>query len=136
MAHFFTMMRIAFEVVRLRRHERWNRADIIAHQAREFEKLRRYVYRNSPFYRQFHARLFDAPLHAAFPIDARHSEELPDDVVRGLRRYGLRYLVARVPRTEETTFAGPGWDGCEVFRFSAARYPDIVGYTANNPAVR
>ena len=81
-------------------------------------------------------RLFDAPLHAAFPIDARHSEELPDDVVRGLRRYGLRYRVARVPRTAETTFAGPGWDGFEVFRFTASRYPDIVGYSANHSAVR
>lgn len=81
-------------------------------------------------------RLFDASLHAAFAIDARHCEGISEVVARGLRRYGLRYLVARVPRTKETTFAGPGWDGCEVFRFSAARYPDIVGYTANNPAVR
>ncbi|MEZ4451751.1 MAG: hypothetical protein R3B09_19960 [Nannocystaceae bacterium] len=81
-------------------------------------------------------RLFDAPLLEWWPIDRRHCEGLEryaPETVRALHRYGLRYRVARVP-VEGSGFEG-GWEGFEIFRFEAARYPDIVLYTANNPAI-
>ena len=79
-------------------------------------------------------RLFVAPLHQPFPIDAGHTEGLPTAVARGVRRYGLTYAVCRVTQTE-TPFREPGWEGSVFFRFQASRYPDIVSFTANNPEV-
>jgi phenylacetate-CoA ligase len=37
----------------LRRHERWSRAEIDAHQAAGVAELRRFALERSPFYRQF-----------------------------------------------------------------------------------
>jgi hypothetical protein len=76
-------------------------------------------------------RLFAAPLHQEFSVDARHTEGLFDRVAYAVRRYRLRYTVCRVPR-EETGFE-PWWEGHVFFRVRALRYPDIVNHTANNP---
>lgn len=132
MAHFFTMMRIAFEVVRLRRHERWSRADILAHQAREFEKLRRYVYQNSPFYRQFHAGLFDAPLSELPVLTKKMVMENFDSVVtdRRLQLNRIHELLARpqygrIENCEVVTTSGTtGMPG--VFVFNAGEWARIA----------
>jgi hypothetical protein len=76
-------------------------------------------------------RLFAAPLHQPFPIDAGHTDGLPAAATRGVRRYGLSYTVCRVAQAQ-TPFAEPDWEGCVFFRFQASRYPDIVNFTANN----
>ena len=78
--------------------------------------------------------LFAAPLYQEFTIDTTNSEGLPKIVALGIQRYGLEYLVCRIPQSE-TTFDEPGWDGCIFFRFRARRYPDIVSFSANNPDV-
>jgi len=53
-------------------------------------------------------RMFAAPLHPAFLIDARHAVGVPDKVARGIRRYGLSYTVQRIA-SEETRFFQAGW---------------------------
>lgn len=78
--------------------------------------------------------MFAAPMHEQFPIDASHAEGLPHYVTRGIRRYGLRFTVCRVPHTE-TPFAEPDWEGYAFFRFRASKYLDIVSYSANNPDI-
>jgi hypothetical protein len=79
-------------------------------------------------------RLFAAPLHECFVIDAQHTEGLPDFVGRGVRRYGLSYTVCRVPENE-TPFVNEGYESYMFFRFQAKKYPEIVNFSANNPDV-
>ena len=132
MAHFATMMRVAFEALRLRRHERWSRADILAHQKREFEKLRRYAYRKSPFYRQFHAGLFDAPLSELPVLTKKMVMENFDSVVtnRRLKLNSVHELLARpqygrIKNCEVVTTSGTtGMPG--VFVFNAAEWARIA----------
>lgn len=47
---------------RIRRRETWTRARIEAHQSAALARLRAHAYANSPFYREFHAGLYDRPL--------------------------------------------------------------------------
>ena len=47
----------------LRQHERWSREQLQRYQATALADLRRYAYERSPFYREFHKGLTDAPLH-------------------------------------------------------------------------
>jgi phenylacetate-coenzyme A ligase PaaK-like adenylate-forming protein len=47
---------------RLRRHERWNQAQLSAHQQRATAGLRQFAYERSPFYRRFHHGLESAPV--------------------------------------------------------------------------
>src|SRR5262245_31204801 len=47
----------------LRRHDRWTRQQLEAHQTRALRRLRAYAYAHSPFYQQFHHGRFDRPLH-------------------------------------------------------------------------
>ncbi|MDX2054630.1 MAG: hypothetical protein SFV15_19675 [Polyangiaceae bacterium] len=47
---------------RLRSHERWSRSELEAFQARQLERLRRFAYARSPFYRRFHRGLEGKPL--------------------------------------------------------------------------
>jgi hypothetical protein len=83
---------------------------------------------------RWRSRLFAAPLHKLFTIDARNTDGLPAVVSRAVRRFGLSYNVCRVPQSE-TSFIEPGWEGYVFFRFQARRYPDIVSFTANNPEI-
>ncbi|MDQ7095084.1 AMP-binding protein [Desulfosporosinus sp. PR] len=46
----------------LRKQEHLTRQQLESYQAQEFKHLREYAYANSPFYREFHKGLFDAPL--------------------------------------------------------------------------
>src|SRR5215467_7573687 len=46
----------------LRPRDHWTRQQLEAHQADALRKLREYAYAHSPFYRQFHRGLTDAPL--------------------------------------------------------------------------
>jgi putative adenylate-forming enzyme len=52
---------------RLRRHERWSRQQIEAHQAQSLRQLRTYAYAHSPFYQRFHQGLTEHPL-ADLPV--------------------------------------------------------------------
>lgn len=47
---------------RLREHDRWSRSQLLAHQARELERLRAHALARSRFYRRFHQGLARAPL--------------------------------------------------------------------------
>jgi len=59
---FSTLLKVGWRVAKLARRDRWTREQILEHQARSLQQLRRYVYARSPFYRQFHKGLTDRPL--------------------------------------------------------------------------
>jgi phenylacetate-coenzyme A ligase PaaK-like adenylate-forming protein len=77
------LARVLWQRRRLRGHQRWTRAELEAHQARALAALRAHAYAYSPFYRRFHAGLFDRPLHE-LPLLTKamlmaHFEELVTD---------------------------------------------------------
>ena len=46
----------------LRSHDRWSREDLLEHQARALDEVRRFAVVHSPFYRELHRGLEEAPL--------------------------------------------------------------------------
>jgi phenylacetate-CoA ligase len=62
-----TLVGVLRERARLRAHEDWTREEILAEQARRLADLRAFASSRSPFYRDLHRGLDDAPL-AALPI--------------------------------------------------------------------
>lgn len=54
---------LMFTFEQMQAREGWSRAELEAFQAKELKSLREYVYARSPFYREFHKGLYDAPLH-------------------------------------------------------------------------
>lgn len=65
----------------LRSHERWGRDDLVADQARSLRAVRAYAVEHSPFYRELHRGLDDAPL-SELPVVTKHQlMERFDDVV-------------------------------------------------------
>lgn len=79
----------------LRAREKWSREELRNFQQRELQKLRRFAYRNSPFYQRFHKGLEDRPL-GDLPILTKQTLMASwDDVVtdRSLRvKEVLRFL--------------------------------------------
>jgi putative adenylate-forming enzyme len=57
------MLKLLRTLRELRQHERWSREQLQRYQATALADLRRYAYERSPFYREFHKGLTDAPLH-------------------------------------------------------------------------
>lgn len=96
----------------LRRHERWNRAAIAAHQDRRLADLRRFAAERSPFYQRFHAGCASRPLGELPVLTKGQLMESFDDLVtdrklkladvreflgalEGYRLFQGRYWVAR-----------------------------------------
>ena len=79
------------DVARVLRHrttfrlrDRWSRPQLLAHQTRSLDALRKFTYERSPFYRKFHAGLLDRPLED-LPVLTKSEMMLNfDDVVTGL----------------------------------------------------
>ncbi len=62
-------------------HERWTRATLEAFQAEALKALRAHAYARSPFYREFHRGLEDAPLEALPTLTKAQMMDRFDDVV-------------------------------------------------------
>ena len=65
----------------LRSHDRWPRDELLAHQARAMRDLRAYAVANSPFYRETHRGLEDAPLEALPIVTKQMVMERFDELV-------------------------------------------------------
>lgn len=57
------MLKLLRTLKELRRHERWTRQQLEAHQVKALQALRQYAYERSPFYQKFHKGLTGSPLH-------------------------------------------------------------------------
>ena len=60
---FLRILRLLLRRNILRQHDRWSREKIELYQQHALEALRKHAYRNSAFYKKFHATFFDKPLH-------------------------------------------------------------------------
>jgi phenylacetate-CoA ligase len=65
----------------LRSHDRWTRDEVLAHQARAMRDLRAFAVANSPFYREVHRGLDDAPLESLPVVTKQMVMERFDAVV-------------------------------------------------------
>jgi putative adenylate-forming enzyme len=65
----------------LRTHDRWTREDLLGHQARALDDLRRFAVARSPLYRELHRGLEDAPLCALPIVTKADVMERFDDLV-------------------------------------------------------
>jgi len=83
---------------RLRVAERESRPQLMARQARALAALRRHAYARSPFYREFHADRYDAPLHQLPVLSKQTMMARFDDLVTDptLRRAELEAHLATV----------------------------------------
>ncbi|HEX9133423.1 MAG TPA: hypothetical protein VF844_14125 [Ktedonobacteraceae bacterium] len=64
-----------------RARDQWTRRQLEAHQANALRRLREYTYANSPFYREFHQGLADAPLQELPVLTKAIMMERFDDLV-------------------------------------------------------
>jgi phenylacetate-coenzyme A ligase PaaK-like adenylate-forming protein len=91
------MLRLLRMLEQLRKHERWTRQQLEAHQARALQDLRQYAYDRSPFYQKSHKGLTGSPLHG-LPVLTKgtlmeHFDELVTD--RSLRLEEVRTFAAQ-----------------------------------------
>ena len=94
------MPRLLAALQRQRRHARWTRAQLEAHQRQALQRLRAHAYARSPFYQQFHAGLHDRPLSDLPVLTKAQLMEQFDAVVtdRALRLRDLeQYLTTPQP---------------------------------------
>jgi putative adenylate-forming enzyme len=58
----FRLLRLLFIQWKLSRHDKWTRNRLLDYQAKKLKALRKHAYKNSPFYKRFHAGLFSKSL--------------------------------------------------------------------------
>ncbi|MBI3750706.1 MAG: phenylacetate--CoA ligase family protein [Chloroflexi bacterium] len=87
---------------RLRAHDRWSRAALIAAQARSLRAARDYATARSPFYREIHRGLEDAPLSELPVVTKQQLMERFDDVVtdRAVRLADVEAHLAHAAATD------------------------------------
>ncbi len=90
-------------------HERWNRAGLETFQANALAELRAHAYAHSPFYREFHRGLEDAPLEALPTLSKAEMMNRFDDVVtdRDVRLADVRDFLAQ--EGPEERYLGRYW---------------------------
>ena len=93
----------------LRRHERWSRVRLEAHQAAALRELRDFAYARSPFYQRFHKGLTLRPLHELPVLTKTELMERFDDIVtdREVRRADVEAHLPRLDHDER--FLGRYW---------------------------
>lgn len=129
-----TILSVLPRLYQLRKHERWNRTQLMAFQNEALSRLRQYAYERSPFYQRFHRGLTERPL-VELPVLTKsmvmeHFDELVtdrrirlDDIRRDLadpevdKRYLDRYWVT-------ATSGSSGQPG--IFLFDQAEWATVV----------
>jgi phenylacetate-CoA ligase len=120
---------------RLRRRDRWGRAELLGYQQRALERLRKHAYNKSSFYRHFHAGKLDQPL-AELPVLTKTTlmENFDQLVTRpNLRLAGVEDYLSRLRGNElfqqryfvSATAGTTGRRG--VFLWNFAEWVQVVG---------
>lgn len=86
----------------LRAHDRWSRDQLAARQARSVQAVRAYATAHSPFYREIHHGLDDAPLSELPVVTKQQVMERFDDVVtdRAIRRADIETYLDHAVATD------------------------------------
>ncbi len=98
------LARLLWNRSRLARRSRMSRAEITALQTKALDNLRSFAYARSPFYRRFHAGLFDAPLEALPVLSKSTLMAEWDDLITapGIRLRDVSSRLLEGKRNEES----------------------------------
>lgn len=90
------MIKLLSKRKQLRMQEHWTRQQLEAYQEKALSSLREYAYAHSPFYRQFHKGLYEAPLQELPVLTKAMVMEHFDDLVtdRAIRLKDVKEFVA------------------------------------------
>lgn len=80
----------------------------------------------SPHWRSI---LFKAEENEPFRVDKEHVEGLSRTTVAAIKRYNLRFLVAKVPSEIAETWLSEG--GKVIFKFWCSDYPALNSFSGN-----
>lgn len=78
-------------------------------------------------------KLFEAEEYSSFPIDSENCNGLWVETVVAIKKYKLRYFVAKVPSSEAESWLSE--DGLVVFKFWPQQYPEVKTFSGNNPNI-
>jgi len=97
-----TTARVVWGRAVLRTHDHWRRDELLAYQARGLRELRGYAVARSPFYRELHRGLEDAPLSALPAVTKATLMDRFDDLVtdRDIRFADVEAYLARASATD------------------------------------
>jgi phenylacetate-CoA ligase len=134
------MLKLLHTLEELRKHERWSRQQLEAHQSKALHDLRQYAYERSPFYQKFHKGLTGRPLHE-LPVLTKalmmeHFDELVTD--RSLRLEEVRTFATQGEAGQpyknrywvNATSGSSGHPG--FFLFDAAEWADVLASFARS----
>jgi len=83
----------------------------------------------SPYWRKI---LFNGEYNEPFTIDKEHLEGISIWTAKAIKRYELRYRVAKVlPEMADEAWLSEG--GLAIFKFWCADYPTLCLFSGNNP---
>ncbi|HAT40758.1 MAG TPA: hypothetical protein DCS87_03415 [Rheinheimera sp.] len=78
-------------------------------------------------------KLFEAEEYSSFPIDSENCNGLWAETVVAIKKYKLRYFVAKVPPNETESWLRE--EGAVIFKFWPQQYPEVIVFSGNNPIV-
>jgi phenylacetate-CoA ligase len=134
------MLKLLHTLEELRKHERWSRQQLEAHQARALHDLRQYAYERSPFYQKFHKGLTGRPLHELPVLTKALMMENFDELVtdRSLHLEDVRTFATQGEAGQpyknrywvNATSGSSGHPG--FFLFDAAEWTDVLASFARS----
>jgi putative adenylate-forming enzyme len=124
----------------LRKHERWSRQQLEAHQARALHDLRQYAYERSPFYQKFHEGLTGHPLHELPVLTKALMMEKFDELVtdrslhlEDVRTFATQGVAGQPYKNRYWVNATSGSSGHPgFFLFDAAEWTDVLASFARS----
>ncbi|MBC2737473.1 MAG: hypothetical protein HF981_24140 [Desulfobacteraceae bacterium] len=78
-------------------------------------------------------KLFDAEENEPFDIDKNNIDHLPNNLIKEILEYDLKYQVAKVPSDETESWLSEG--GLVIFKFWVKDFPSVKIYSGNNPDI-
>lgn len=134
------MLKLLHTLEELRKHERWSRQQLEAHQAKALHVLRQYAYERSPFYQKFHKGLTGRPLHELPVLTKALMMENFDELVtdRSLHLEDVRAFATQGEAGQpyknrywvNATSGSSGHPG--FFLFDAAEWTDVLASFARS----
>jgi len=134
------MLKLLHTLEELRKHERWSRQQLEAHQAKALHDLRQYAYERSPFYQKFHKGLTGRPLHELPVLTKALMMENFDELVtdRSLHLEDVRTFATQGEAGQpyknrywvNATSGSSGHPG--FFLFDAAEWTDVLASFARS----
>jgi len=78
-------------------------------------------------------KLFEAEENFTFQINAENCKDFPPYIIAALKKYRLRYVIAKVAASEVEPWLSKG--DLVIFKIWPLEYPEVKVFSGNNPDV-